>query len=113
MCDRRGNVLVDLPFPLEDFLLRQGPGCAARALAWDASGTQLAVLPRAQASVLLWSCDHAELTELTPGQKVCTHLESRPCAAAMCPVARKTVQALSIGRLERQNNRLTVMLHAE
>ena len=69
VCDRRGNILVNLPFPLQDFILRQGPGSAARVLAWDADGTQLAVLPRSQASVLLWARDQNELAELTPGRK--------------------------------------------
>ncbi len=95
MCDRRGNVLADLPFPLEDYLLRQGPGCAARALAWDADGTQLAVLPCAQASVLLWSQDCSELTELTPGQKVRVHLEPHPCPTDTCLVAQQTCTLVS------------------
>ena len=82
VCNRCGNVLADLPFPLEDFLLRHGPGCAARALAWDADGTQLAVLPCAQASVVLWSQDCSELIELTPGEKVRSHPSNIPVQQA-------------------------------
>ena len=70
VCDRRGKVLVDLPFPLEDFRLQQHSGSAAVHLAWDATGEQLAVLPRSQAAVLLWSRDEAKFTELDPGPKV-------------------------------------------
>jgi hypothetical protein len=64
-------VLVDLSFPLADFQLRHCIGSAAAAhLEWNATGEQLAVLPRSQAAVLLWSRYEADFTELAPGPKV-------------------------------------------
>ena len=70
MCDRRGKVLFDLPFPLEDFLLEERSVSGAAHLAWDATGEKLAVLPHSQAAVLLWSRDTAEFAEAAPGPKV-------------------------------------------
>ena len=61
MYDRSGSPVVDLVFPREDFLLLASVGAAARQLAWSAGGECLAVLPRAQAGVLLWSPGRSDL----------------------------------------------------
>lgn len=67
---RSGVLVADLAFPLEDFLLVQGAGPAARQLEWSADGELLAVLPCSQSSALLWSRNEADCAIVEAGFRV-------------------------------------------